>query len=99
MIANTPRAFNFDLGETADAIRDTAIETGVGIIGHLVASGKAAYVNDTEADTRAVQIAGTPRKEQERLMVAPLLAGETVKGAMALWRTAGQPFDDADIRD
>ncbi len=26
-------------------------------------------------------------------MVAPLLAGQTVKGAMAVWRTGGQPFE------
>ena len=69
----------------------------MGIIGHLVASGEAAYVNDTEADARAVQVAGTPRKGEERLMVAPLMAGATVKGAMALWRTAGHPFNDDEL--
>ena len=85
------------IGESADAIRGTSVEPGVGIIGSLVARGEAAYVNDTEADTRAVQIPGTQKKQQERLMVAPLLAGAAVKGAMALWRTAGQPFDDAEL--
>ncbi len=39
-----------------------------------------------------VQIAGTGQEEEvERLMVAPLLAGQTVKGAMAVWRTGGTP--------
>ena len=30
-------------------------------------------------------------------MVAPLLAGQTVKGVMAVWRTAGQPFGDTEL--
>ena len=31
-------------------------------------------------------------------MVAPLMAGQTVKGAMAVWRTGGRLFDDAEPR-
>ena len=85
------------IGDAAEAIRDTVIETGVGIIGNLVLRGEAAYVNDTQADPRAIQIMGTNKKEQERLMVAPLLAGQAVKGVMALWRIAGGPFDDAEL--
>ena len=30
-------------------------------------------------------------------MVAPLLAGKTVKGVMAVWRTGGQPFGDTEL--
>ncbi len=30
-------------------------------------------------------------------MVAPLRAGKTVKGAMAVWRTAGKPFQDSEL--
>ena len=30
-------------------------------------------------------------------MVAPLRAGKTVKGAMAVWRTGGKPFADTDL--
>src|SRR5437660_1335001 len=30
-------------------------------------------------------------------MVAPLMAGKTVKGAMAVWRTAGRVFDEAEL--
>jgi GAF domain-containing protein len=43
------------------------------------------------------QIAGTPRQEHDRLMVAPLLAEQTVKGVMAVWRTGGQPFGDTEL--
>jgi len=85
------------IGEVADAIRETVVEPGVGIIGNLVASGEAAYVNDTEADPRGVQIRGTEQRREERLIVAPLIAAGAVKGAMALWRTAGKPFDDAEL--
>ena len=41
---------------------------------------------------------GTPEQELERLMVAPLLSGDVVTGAMAVWRTAGQPFHDGDLQ-
>ncbi len=30
-------------------------------------------------------------------MVAPLLAGKTVKGVMAVWRTGGEPFGDSEL--
>ena len=30
-------------------------------------------------------------------MVAPLLAEQTVKGVMAVWRTGGQPFGDTEL--
>ncbi len=63
---------------------------GVGIIGSIIASGRAEFVNDADHDPRAVQIAGTAQESDERLMVAPLRAGKTVKGAMAVWRTGRQ---------
>ena len=85
------------IGETANEIAATTIEIGKGIIGSLVAKGEAAYVNDTSSDPRGIQIAGTVPKAEERLMVAPLKAGDTVKGVMALWRNGGRPFDDAEL--
>jgi len=85
------------IGDIAEAVRATSVEAGVGIIGDLVKSGRAEFVNDTGADPRAIQIAGTARAEDERLMVAPLLAGQTVMGAMAVWRTAKRPFDDSEL--
>ena len=63
----------------------------------LVASGRAEYINDTGADPRAIQIAGTDKQEDERLMVAPLLAGKKVKGVMAVWRTGNQQFTNSDL--
>ncbi|MGE5168806.1 MAG: GAF domain-containing protein, partial [Rudaea sp.] len=85
------------LGTVGDQIRETEIRTGAGIIGGIIAAGRPEFVNDTQADPRAIQIAGTGRDEDERLMVAPLLAGKTVKGAMAVWRTGGRPFEQAEL--
>ncbi|HYR00684.1 MAG TPA: GAF domain-containing protein, partial [Casimicrobiaceae bacterium] len=84
-------------GTAADAINATTIEVGSGIIGSILAAGRSEYVNDTGADSRAVQIRGTEPQSDERLMVAPLLAGSSVRGAMAVWRTGGRSFDDSEL--
>ena len=78
------------IGEVADAILNTVVEPGSGIIGSILQQGRAEFVNDTGGDPRAIQIAGTDKKDKERLMVAPLLAGDAVKGAMALPRRTGR---------
>jgi GAF domain-containing protein/DNA-binding response OmpR family regulator len=85
------------VGDVASAIQATTIEVGQGIIGSLIASGRAEFINDTVSDPRAIAIAGTDLEANERLMVAPLKAGETVKGVMAVWRTGGRPFDDSEL--
>ena len=85
------------IGDIADALQSEAIAVGEGIIGGLVQSGRAEYINDTGSDPRALQIPGTPKEEHERLMVAPLMAGKIVKGVMAVWRTGGQPFTASDL--
>jgi GAF domain-containing protein/CheY-like chemotaxis protein len=85
------------VGDIASEIQSTVINIGEGIIGSLVQSGTAEFINDADADPRAILIPGTEKDENERLMVAPLLAGKTVKGAMAVWRKGGQPFSDTDL--
>ena len=84
-------------GESAAQVKDTVIVAGVGIIGSIIDSGHAEFVNDANHDPRAVQIAGTEEAADERLMVAPLRAGKTVKGAMAVWRDAGKPFQESEL--
>jgi len=81
------------VGEVAAGIRAAVIETGVGIIGRLLQSGRPEFINDTASDPRAVQIPDTARQTDERLMVVPLLAGDAVLGAMAVWRNGGAPFE------
>jgi GAF domain-containing protein/CheY-like chemotaxis protein/tetratricopeptide (TPR) repeat protein len=85
------------VGDIAENILSETIQPGAGIIGSLIEAGRAEFVNDTSNDPRAVQISGTDRTDNERLMVAPLLAGQQVKGVMAVWRTGGQPYSDTEL--
>ncbi|HZI82705.1 MAG TPA: GAF domain-containing protein, partial [Casimicrobiaceae bacterium] len=85
------------VGDIASEIQSTVINVGEGIIGSIVQSGRAEFVNDASSDARAIQIPGTENEEHERLMVAPLLAGKRVMGAMAVWRTGGQPFAETEL--
>src|SRR6185295_15882463 len=85
------------VGDISQALQATEIVLGQGIIGSLLQSGRAEFINDTGKDARAVQISGTDQHEEERLMVAPLMAGKVVKGAMAVWRNAGKPFDQTEL--
>jgi signal transduction histidine kinase/CheY-like chemotaxis protein/nitrate/nitrite-specific signal transduction histidine kinase len=85
-------------GNIAAEIMSDTITFGQGIIGSLAKLGRAEYINDTNQDPRTVQIPGTPAVGNERLMVAPLLAGEKVNGVMAIWREGGETFSVADLR-
>ena len=85
-------------GENAAQLKDMVVVAGVGIIGSIIQNGRAEFVNDADHDPRAVQIPGTDQASDERLMVAPLRAGKAVKGAMAVWRTGGKPFQDERAR-
>jgi len=87
-------AFRAIVAEGADVpqIKDLKVVSGSGIIGAIIASGRAECVNDVDHDHRAVLVEGTEPAHDERLMVAPLRAGKAVKGAMAVWRTGGSPF-------
>jgi GAF domain-containing protein/CheY-like chemotaxis protein/tetratricopeptide (TPR) repeat protein len=85
------------VGDIAQAIQSTTIQVGEGIIGSLVQGRRAEYINDTQADPRAIQIPGTGREANERMMVAPLMAGQAVKGVMAVWRTGGEPFGESEL--
>ena len=85
------------IGTVAEQIKAMSVKAGEGIIGSIVKAGRSEFVNDSSSDPRGIQIAGTDQAENERLMVAPLLAGTTVKGAMAVWRTGGRHFDNAEL--
>jgi GAF domain-containing protein/CheY-like chemotaxis protein len=85
-------------GNIAAEIMSDTIILGQGIIGSLAEQGRAEYINDTNQDPRTVQIPGTPAVGNERLMVAPLLAGRKVNGVMAVWREGGESFSIVDLR-
>jgi GAF domain-containing protein/CheY-like chemotaxis protein len=84
-------------GNIAAEIMADTITVGEGIIGSLAQQGRAEFINDTNTDPRTLQIPGTERVGNERLMVAPLLAGDKVNGMMAVWREGGEPFSEADL--
>jgi GAF domain-containing protein/DNA-binding response OmpR family regulator len=86
------------VGAIAQQIKQMTVTLGTGIIGSLAAEARAEAVNDVAQDTRAIQIAGTPQREVERLLVAPLIGREGVNGMMAVWRTgAYRPFTQTDL--
>ena len=63
------------LGNIAEEILGDTIQLGEGIIGSLALSGQPEFINNTSNDPRSVTIPGTEDQEEERLMIAPLLAG------------------------
>ncbi len=85
------------LGPDADEIKADHVHVGQGIIGNLAKDGVAEFINDANNDPRARTIPGTPDEDKERLMAAPLLAGERVSGMMAVWRTGGHPFNQSEL--
>ena len=87
------------LGPIADELKADTIQLGEGIIGDLARRAVAEFVNDTLGDPRTVLIPGTGEATSEdRLMAAPLLAGERVSGMMAVWRSGpGTQFTPADL--
>ena len=70
---------------------------GEGIIGSLVESGRAEYINDTNADPRGIQIAGTEQGGERAPDGRAAARRQKVKGVMAVWRTGGEPFSDSDL--
>ena len=81
-------------GDAADQIKATTIVAGQGIIGQLLQSGQPELINDTQADARGIQVAGTDARIDERLMVVPLVSGERRRrrdGDLAHGRPAVRP--------
>ena len=74
------------LGEAAEALMATAIEAGHGIIGSLLQSGAAGFINDTQADPRGVPLAGT---EQARRRAADGGAARRRRGRRGAGRDGG----------
>jgi signal transduction histidine kinase/CheY-like chemotaxis protein/tetratricopeptide (TPR) repeat protein len=74
------------LGTYAAEVQSHTVVRGEGIIGDLAQRGVAEMIRDTRDDPRTVHIVGTSKELPENLMVAPLEAGDTVIGVMAVWR-------------
>jgi signal transduction histidine kinase/CheY-like chemotaxis protein/putative methionine-R-sulfoxide reductase with GAF domain len=81
------------VGPVAEEIKQDTVILGDGLIGDIARCGVAERIADTSRDARARQIPGTPYPEvAERMMVAPLMAGDKVTGMMAVWREGGEEF-------
>ncbi len=85
------------LGNEAAEIASDAIQVGEGLIGRLAQTGQAEFVNDTLSDPRTIAVAGTVLHAEERLMIAPLMAGDRVTGMMAVWRSGGSRFVQTEL--
>ncbi|NJD57803.1 MAG: GAF domain-containing protein, partial [Anaerolineae bacterium] len=86
-------------GDIASEVLADEVQLGDGIIGCIVNSGVAEWVDDTALDARAVNIPGTEDiLEGEKLLVAPLLTQERAIGALAVWREPDAPrFNQAEL--
>ena len=86
-------------GDMAEQVRASDSTLGEGMIGSIARNRQAELINNTATDPRAIHIAGTDDNDEgQKLMAAPLLAQETLLGAMAVWRgAAAAPFEPADL--
>jgi GAF domain-containing protein/CheY-like chemotaxis protein len=85
-------------GEIAQEILADTINLGEGIIGGVLITREAEAINDVLADVRTRIIPGTDPDENDRLMVAPLIAHDEVIGAMAVWRPIpSEVFSQGDV--
>ncbi len=86
------------LGPIAAELKSHTIVRGEGIMGDIWQRGKAEMINDASNDPRAVQIPGTQDQSDEKMMVVPLLSGDTITGMMAVWRSGETLFNEQDLR-
>jgi GAF domain-containing protein len=86
------------VGADASQILQDMVHLGDGIIGDTARRAVAELLPDAYCDPRAQQIPGTPIPDMpERMMVAPLLAGEQVIGVMSVWREGGEEFNQSEL--
>jgi len=86
------------VGADANEILNDVINVGEGIIGNVIGKGLAEVVADARFDPRARTVPGTEQPELfERMLIAPLLTGESVIGEMVVWRIGGQEFIKSEL--
>jgi PAS domain S-box-containing protein len=81
-----------------EVLADEDVRLGSGIIGCIVQSGIAEWIDDTSSDLRALQIPGTEETAAgEKLLVAPLNPERAI-GALAVWRDSDDPtYNQAEL--
>jgi PAS domain S-box-containing protein len=86
------------LQENFGAFSHLRLKVGEGVTGAVARSGQAEIVNEMQNDPRAVQIPGTPEKEKESIMFAPLKEREQTIGILSIRRAGTErPFQRADL--
>jgi len=86
------------VGVDADQIRADPIETGRGILGSIAAKKVGEIVNDASSVPNAIQVKGTEQRDFEHIMGVPILALETPKGLLSVWRTGqGLEFTPSEL--
>ena len=79
----------------ADKILADKCPFGVGLTGWGVEHREAARVNQAHLDPRVATVPGTPENEPEAMVTIPLIARDSVKGALNIYRLGEHAaFDD-----
>ncbi len=80
----------------ADKILADRCPFGVGLTGWGVEHREPALVNQAHLDPRVATVAGTPDDEPEALITIPLIARDSIKGALNIYRLGDDASFDAD---
>jgi diguanylate cyclase (GGDEF)-like protein len=79
----------------ADKILADHVPFGVGLTGWGVAHREPVRVNQAHLDPRTATVVGTPENEPEALITIPLIARDSIKGALNIYRLGEEAsFDD-----
>src|SRR5438034_7011451 len=79
----------------ADKILADHVPFGVGLTGWGVAHREPVRVNQAHLDPRTATVAGTPADEPEAMITIPLIARDSIKGALNIYRLGEDAsFDD-----
>src|SRR5438094_5486374 len=79
----------------ADKILADPVPFGVGLTGWGVAHREPVRVNQAHLDPRTATVAGTPADEPEAMITIPLIARDSIKGALNIYRLGEEAsFDD-----
>ncbi|MDP9223958.1 MAG: diguanylate cyclase [Actinomycetota bacterium] len=70
----------------AEQILNSVTRFGRGLTGHAAAGRQAIMVNDAHLDPRTVVVPGTPAGDPESILVIPLIARNSVKGVLNIYR-------------
>lgn len=86
------------LDESAEAFQALQLKPGEGLVGHVMESGNPLISNDPHQDPRGMQVPGTPPKESETLIMAPLKVRQRTMGVMTVRRLGRRrPFAQSDL--